>query len=249
MSELCRLQKTPLYFGSNEVLKEGDLSIKKGKTTCIIGPSGAGKSTLLRSLNRMNDLIAGFHHKGRILYNNEDIYGKGQSAEKLRRRVGMVFQKPCLFPGSILDNVVFGIRHIKDKKKEGFKVIAEESLRAVGLFDEVRHRLHAPAQTLSEGQSQRLAIARALAVGPDALLLDEPTSALDHRSAAAIEELIRELGKTMTIVMVTHRLEQARALAHYVVFVCDGRICEAGEARGIFNHAEKIETRCYIEPH
>ncbi len=247
MSELFRLEETSLYFGSEAVLKDADLTIKKGRTTCIIGPSGAGKSTLLRSLNRMNDLITGFHHKGRIFYNNRDIYGKGQSVEELRRGVGMVFQKPCLFPGSIFDNVVFGARHIREKKKEGLEVIAEESLQAVGLWSEVRHRLHSSALALSEGQAQRLAIARALAVGPDALLLDEPTSALDHRAAGKIEELIRELGEKMTIVMVTHRLEQARALAHYVVFVCEGRICEAGEAESIFNHAEKIETRCYIE--
>ncbi len=247
MSELFRLTKTSLYFGNTPVIHEANLTIKNGGITCIIGPSGAGKSTLLRSLNRMNDLIADFHHKGTIMYNNRDIYDKGLRLEGLRREVGLVFQKPCLFPGSIHDNVIFGIRHIREKKKEGFKVIAERTLKAVGLWDEVHNRLDSPAIGLSEGQAQRLAIARALAVGPKTLLLDEPTSSLDHRSARAIETLVKELGRTMTIVIVTHKLEQAKALADDVVFICEGKICEAGEAANIFSHPENIETRCYIE--
>ncbi len=246
MSDIFTLKKTSIFFGRKKVLEETDLSIKKGRITCIIGPSGAGKSTLIRSLNRMNDLTPGFHRTGSILFNGRDIYGRGLRAEELRKKVGMVFQKPCIFPGSIEENVIFGIRHIKQKKREGLKDIAEKSLKAVGLWDEVSGRLHGPALALSTGQAQRLAIARSLSVGPEVLLLDEPTSALDHRSSAAIEALVQELGQTMTIVMVTHRLEQARSLAHDVVFVCEGRICEAGEAKDIFNHPEKIETRCYV---
>lgn len=248
MKELFRLKNTSLYFGDNAVIKEAGLTIRKGRITCVIGPSGAGKSTLLRSLNRMNDLMTGFHHKGFILYNKRDIYAKELRPEVLRQRVGLVSQKPCLFPGSIHSNVIFGIRHIKEKKREGLNVIAERALRAVGLWDEVRGRLGSPALELSAGQAQRLAIARALAVGPEALLLDEPTSALDHRSARAIEKLVQELSGKMTVVMVTHRLEQAKTLADDLIFVCDGKICEAGEAETIFNHPENIETRCYIEP-
>jgi len=246
MSDIFTLKKVSLFFGAKKILDDTDLSIKKRRVTCVIGPSGAGKSTLLRSLNRMNDLTEGFHHSGTIFFNGSDIYARGLRAEQLRQKVGMVFQKSCLFPGSIEENVIFGIRHIKEKKREGFKNITERSLKAVALWNEVKDRLRESAITLSEGQSQRLAIARALAVGPDVLLLDEPTSALDHLSATAIEALVKKLGRTMTIIMVTHRLEQARSLADDVVFICGGRVCEAGEARAIFNHPENIETRCYV---
>ncbi len=246
MSDIFTLKKTRLFFKDKKILGTTDLSIKKGRITCIIGPSGAGKSTLLRSLNRMNDLTPGFRQSGEILFKGRDIYARSVKAEILRQKVGMVFQKPCLFPASIEDNVIFGIRHIKEKKIEGLQNITKKSLKAVGLWGEVSDRLRAPALELSVGQAQRLAMARAIAVGPEALLLDEPTSALDHLSARAIEDLVRELGRTMTIVMVTHRLEQARALADDVVFICDGRVCEAGEAGAVFNHPENIETRCYV---
>ncbi len=246
MSEMFTLKKTSLFFGDKKVLEETDLSIKKGRITCIIGPSGAGKSTLLRSLNRMNDLTPGFRQRGEILFKDKNIYSKGLRAEVLRQKVGMVFQKPCLFPASIENNVSFGIRHIKEKRREGFKDIVNASLKAVGLWDEVSERLKEPALELSVGQAQRLAIARALAVGPEVLLLDEPTSALDHHSATVIEALVRRLGKTMTIVLVTHRLEQAREVADDVVFICDGKVCEAGEAGAVFDHPENLETRCYV---
>jgi len=248
MSDLFTLKKTSLFFGKKKVLGETDLSIKKGRLTCLIGPSGAGKSTLLRSLNRMNDLTPNFRYKGEIQFKGKDIYNKRLRAEALRQKVGMVFQKPCIFPCSISDNVIFGIRHIKKKKREGFEHIVKSSLKAVGLWAEVRDRLRESALELSAGQAQRLAIARTLTVGPEALLLDEPTSALDHRSSAAIETLVRRLAKTMSIVMVTHRLEQARSLADDVIFICEGRVCEAAEAEVIFNHPENIETRCYIGP-
>jgi len=247
MKTLFRLKKTAIFFGGRPVLHETDLEIREGRVTCIIGPSGAGKTTLLRSLNRLNDHLPGFRLCGEILFRGKSIYDKGLSAEVLRQKVGLVFQKAVIFPGSIEENVVFGIRQMKEKRREGLAEIAERSLRAAGLWDEVKGRLGSDARTLSEGQKQRLAIARALAVGPEALLLDEPTSALDHRSARAIEDLVRVLGRKMSIVLVTHRLEQARALAHDVVFVCEGKVCEAGEANTFFEHPEKIETKCYVE--
>jgi len=246
MSDIFTLEKTSLSFGQKTVLDETDLHIREGRVTCVIGPSGAGKTTLLRSLNRLNDSMPGFRQSGRILFRGEDIYNGGMRAEDLRQRVGMVFQKPCMFPGSIEENVVFGIRQIREKRREGLGRIAERTLRAVGLWAEVRGRLNHEAGSLSEGQKQRLAIARALAVGPEALLLDEPTSSLDHRSTAGIEDLIRGLGKKMSVVLVTHRLEQARALTDDAVFICGGRVCESGEAGAIFENPENIETRCYV---
>ncbi len=246
MSDIFTLEKTSLSFGQKTVLEETDLHIREGRVTCVIGPSGAGKTTLLRALNRLNDSRPGFQRSGRILFRGRDIYNGGLPAEELRQRVGMVFQKPTMFPGSIEKNAVFGIRHIREKRREGLKVIAERVLEAAGLWEEVRSRLHEDASGLSEGQKQRRAIARALAVGPEALLLDEPTSSLDHRSAAAIENLVMGLGKEMSIVLVTHNLAQARRLADDVVFLCDGRVCEAGEAGVVLNNPEKIETRCYV---
>ncbi len=246
MSAIFSLRKTSIAFGNRCVLHETDLEIQEGRLTCIIGPSGAGKTTLLRSLNRLNDHLPGYHLGGEILFRGMDIYNRKMPSEDLRRKVGMVFQKPVIFPGSIERNVVFGIMHMRQRKKEGLDVIAERSLRAAGLWAEVRDRLSDEARNLSEGQRQRLAIARALAVGPEVLLLDEPTSALDHRSREAIEDLVRQLGKEMSIVLVTHNLAQARALADDVVFICDGRVCERGEAGAVFERPENMETRCYV---
>ncbi len=247
MSSIFSMKKVSVSLGERTVLHEIDLEIRKDRVTCVIGPSGAGKTTLLRSLNRLNDHLPGFRLHGEILFRGKNIHDRGLCPEVLRQKVGMVFQKPVIFPGSIEENVVFGIRHMREKREEGLKEIAERSLRAAGLWDEVKGRLGDEAGTLSEGQKQRLAIARALAVGPEALLLDEPTSALDHRSARAIEDLVQELGRKMSIVLVTHRLEQARALADDVVFICDGKVCETGEAETVFEHPEKIETKCYVE--
>ncbi|MFQ5681408.1 MAG: phosphate ABC transporter ATP-binding protein [Candidatus Omnitrophota bacterium] len=243
---IFRLDNVFLAYGRDVTIREINLSFRENRISCIIGPSGVGKSTLLRTLNRMNDIIAGFSLRGSVLFRGRDIYADGIRACDLRREVGMVFQQPCIFPGSIYDNVLFGLRRLPGAKKTEFPRAAEEALKSVSLWGEVKDRLKHCAAGLSQGQQQRLSIARALAVGPKVLLVDEPTSSLDHRSAKAIEELVCDLARKITVIMVTHKLDQARRIADDVVFVCGGRICEAGNAEAVFRSPQDIETKCYV---
>lgn len=246
MSAVVEFKNTSLYYGRGRILKGVDLAFDKNKVTCVIGPSGSGKSTMLRTINRMNDLIPDFHFTGEVLFNNKDIYGKGVPVHRLRQDIGMVFQKPCIFPGSIHDNVLFGVRHLGSKKKSDFPFIVEETLKSVSLWKEVKEKLQRPALELSEGQQQRLSIARALAVNPKVLLMDEPTSSLDHKSSEAVEELVRRLKSSLTIIMVTHKLEQAKKVADDVVFICEGVVCESGRAEKFFKEPRESTTRSYI---
>ena len=246
MSAVVELKNTSLYYGRGWILKGVNIAFEREKVTCVIGPSGSGKSTMLRTINRMNDLIADFHFTGTVLFENKDIYRRGVEVPRLRRDIGMVFQKPCIFPGSIHDNVLFGVRHLGSKKKSEFPFIVEETLKSVSLWREVRDKLQRPATELSEGQRQRLSIARALAVNPRVLLMDEPTSSLDHRSSEAFEELIGRLKSSLTIIMVTHKLEQAKKVADDVVFICEGVVCESGEAKKFFEEPQESMTKSYI---
>jgi phosphate transport system ATP-binding protein len=205
--------------GSRTILRGIDLKVPPRQVLGIIGPSGAGKTTLLRCLNRMVDL-SGLRVQGEVLYQGRNIYGPGVDVDALRARVGMVFQQPVVFPCSILENVVFGVRHLQRLPRRRFPEVAEEALREAALWAEVKDRLREPAQSLSVGQQQRLCLARTLAVGPEVLLMDEPTSALDARSAEAIETLVGRLKERHAVVLVTHNLGQARRLADWLACLC-----------------------------
>ena len=209
-----------LFYGSFQALKNVNLEIEPNKITAFIGPSGCGKSTLLKSLNRMNDLVEGCRIEGKILLDGQDIYAKSMDVNTLRKRVGMVFQKPNPFPMSIYDNVAYGPRTHGIHSKAKLDDIVEKSLRNAAIWDEVKDRLKKSALGMSGGQQQRLCIARALAVEPDVLLMDEPTSALDPISTSKIEELASELKSQYTIVMVTHNMQQAVRISDYTAFSC-----------------------------
>jgi phosphate transport system ATP-binding protein len=228
------------------ILRDINIGIEKNAITCIIGHSGGGKSTLVRSINRINDEIEGFKLKGLISLHGEDIYAPKTDVSEVRRKIGMVFQKPTVFPRSILENVLFGIQHYKKLTKEEAHEIAEANLKAVSLWNEVSNRLHEKASTLSIGQQQRLCIARTLAVKPEVILMDEPTSALDPESSAGIEKLILSLKKDYTIINVTHNLEQAKKIADNVLFLCQGKVIECAEKNTFFNSPSQPQTRDYI---
>jgi len=214
--------------------------------TCVVGPSGEGKSTLLRTLCRLNDRIEGFRVQGQVRVKGVEIYSGEDDVHGLRRRVGMVFQNPCVFPISILENAVFGYRHHFPGGKKEWNLAAERVLREVGLWEEVKDRLHKPAPTLSQGQRQRLAMARTLAVDPEILLMDEPTSALDPQSSAGIEDLIGSLKTRHAIVVVTHNLGQARRIADEVIFLNQGTVWESGGNPDFFLSPQKEETLRYL---
>jgi phosphate transport system ATP-binding protein len=216
MSPAIQIKNLTVTYGSLKVIDDFSCEVKENSVTAIIGPSGCGKSTLLRSLCRMNDRIAEFHLAGQVLIKGENIYHPDVDVYELRRRVGMIFQKPCVFPKSIFENVLFGVKHRIDKKD--YEPLVERVLTEVNLWKEVKDRLKNLATTLSVGQQQRLAIARTLAVGPEILLLDEPTSSLDPESAAAIESLIESLKTHHTILLVTHLHEQAEKVSDNLIF-------------------------------
>ena len=216
MSPAIQIKNLTITYGSMKVIDDFSCEVKENSVTAIIGPSGCGKSTLLRSLCRMNDRIAEFHLAGQVLMKGENIYHPDVDVYELRRRVGMIFQKPCVFPKSIFENVLFGVKHRIDKKD--YEPLVERVLTEVNLWKEVKDRLKNLATTLSVGQQQRLAIARTLAVGPEVLLLDEPTSSLDPESAAAIESLIESLKIHHTILLVTHLHEQAEKVSDNLIF-------------------------------
>ncbi|MDP8207921.1 MAG: phosphate ABC transporter ATP-binding protein PstB [Candidatus Electryonea clarkiae] len=240
------VENLDFFYGKNKVLHDISIDIPTRRVTALIGPSGCGKSTFLRTLNRMNDIIDGTRVTGNIRIDNKDIYDTGTDLVELRKKVGMVFQKSNPFPKSIFENVVYGpkIHGVRDKYK--LAEIAERSLRNSALWDEVKDRLHSNALGLSGGQQQRLCIARALAVGPEVLLMDEPASALDPRATAHIEELIGELKKEYTIVIVTHNMQQAARVSDFTAFFYLGELIEYGPTEGLFTKPKMKQTEEYI---
>ena len=234
-----------LYYGDFKALKGISLNIGKNEITAFIGPSGCGKSTLLKSLNRMNDLVEGCRITGEVLLEGQDIYGN-MDINQLRKRVGMVFQKPNPFPMSVYDNVAFGPRTHGIRSKVKLDDIVEKSLRDAAIWDELKDRLKKSALGLSGGQQQRLCIARALAVQPEVLLMDEPTSALDPISTSKIEDLVVELKKDYTIVMVTHNMQQAARISDKTAFFLLGEVIESGGTEQVFSMPANQKTEDYI---
>lgn len=235
-----------LFYGENHALKDINMDIKKNMVTALIGPSGCGKSTFLKSLNRMNDLVDNVKITGEIKLDNENIYDDGVDTTILRKKVGMVFQQPNPFPMSIYDNIAYGPRIHGIKNKSKLDEIVEESLRGAAIFDEVKDRLKKSALGLSGGQQQRLCIARALAVQPDVLLMDEPTSALDPISTLKVEELMEELKKKYTVVVVTHNMQQATRVSDETAFFLTGEVVEFDKTDTIFSNPKNKKTEDYI---
>jgi len=244
--KLIEAKNVNVYYGDNHVLKDITLSIKENTVTAFIGPSGCGKSTFLRTLNRMNDYIEGFRKKGKILIEEEDIYDRKVRVEELRRKVGMVFQKPNPFPKSIYENVAYGLKihGISDKREIDERV--EKSIKQSALWNEVKDKLHKPALSLSGGQQQRLCIARTLAVKPTIILMDEPASALDPLSTSKIEELIHELKEKYTIVIVTHNMQQAARVSDRTAFFYLGDLVEYEKTSDLFTNPKSKQTENYI---
>ena len=235
-----------LYYGENHALRDVSMDIYENKVTAFIGPSGCGKSTFLKTLNRMNDLVENVSITGSVMLDGEDIYEEHVDTTSLREQVGMVFQQPNPFPMSIYDNIAYGprVHGIRDKHK--LDQIVEESLKGAAIFDEVKDRLKKSALGLSGGQQQRICIARALAVRPSVLLMDEPTSALDPISTAKIEELMEELKKKYSIVVVTHNMQQALRVSDYTAFFLVGEMVEYGETKTLFSYPQDRRTEDYI---
>ncbi len=235
-----------LYYGNNHALKNINLDIYENQITAFIGPSGCGKSTYLKTLNRMNDLVPNVTINGKVLIDGEDIYDPKVDTTLLRKKVGMVFQQPNPFPMSIYDNIAYGPRIHGIKGKAELDAIVEKSLRGAALWDEVKDRLKHSALGLSGGQQQRLCIARALAVEPEILLMDEPTSALDPISTLKIEDLMGELKKNYTVVIVTHNMQQATRIADYTAFFLVGEVVEYAPTTDLFSHPREKKTEDYI---
>ena len=246
MADAFTVKDMELYYGSFHALKNVNLNIASGEITAFIGPSGCGKSTFLKSLNRMNDLVEGCRITGDIRLMGEDIYDKNMDVSVLRRRVGMVFQKPNPFPMSVYDNIAYGPRTHGVKKKAELDEIVEKSLRDAASWDELKDRLKKSALGLSGGQQQRLCIARALAVKPEVILMDEPTSALDPISTSKIEDLVMDIKKEYTIVMVTHNMQQAVRVSDTTVFFLLGEIIESGATGQMFSVPKDKRTEDYI---
>ena len=246
MADAFTVKDMELYYGGFHALKNVNLNIASGEITAFIGPSGCGKSTFLKSLNRMNDLVEGCRITGDIRLMGEDIYDRNMDVSVLRRRVGMVFQKPNPFPMSVYDNIAYGPRTRGIKKKAELDEIVEKSLRDAAIWDELKDRLKKSALGLSGGQQQRLCIARALAVKPEVILMDEPTSALDPISTSKIEDLVMDIKKEYTIVMVTHNMQQAVRVSDTTVFFLLGEIIESGATGQIFSVPKDKRTEDYI---
>jgi len=241
-----QVEKLNFYYGDTQVLYNINMLIPEKKVTALIGPSGCGKTTFLRTLNRMNDVIDGIKLDGKVLIDGEDIYNSHLNVVNLRKKVGMIFQKSNPFPKTIFDNVAYGVRihGIKDKKR--LLEIVESCLSKAALWNEVKDRLNENALSLSGGQQQRLCIARALAINPEILLMDEPASALDPKSTLKIEDLINELKKDYTIIIVTHNMQQAGRVSDYTGFFFEGRLIEFGKTEDIFTKPKEKETEDYI---
>ncbi|MDH5178619.1 MAG: phosphate ABC transporter ATP-binding protein PstB [Gammaproteobacteria bacterium] len=235
-----------LFYGEKQALKGVNIKLPEKRVSAFIGPSGCGKSTLLRCFNRMNDLVDTCRIAGSITLNGEDIYAKSVDVAELRRRVGMVFQKPNPFPKSIYENVAYGLRLQGVKNRRVLDEAVERSLNGAALWDEVKDRLHDSALGLSGGQQQRLVIARAIAIEPKVLLLDEPASALDPISTLKIEELIHELKDNYTIIIVTHNMQQAARVSDYTAFMYMGELIEFGDTDTIFTNPSEKQTEDYI---
>ena len=241
-----KVENLNLYYGENHALKDVNMDIQENAVTAFIGPSGCGKSTFLKTLNRMNDLVDGVRIDGKVLLDGEDIYEPGVDTTILRKKVGMVFQQPNPFPMSIYDNIAYGprVHGIRDKKR--LDQIVEESLRGAAIFDEVKDRLKKSAMGLSGGQQQRICIARALAVQPEVLLMDEPTSALDPISTSKIEDLMEDLKKKYTVIVVTHNMQQATRVSDQTAFFLVGEMVEFGDTKQIFSYPKDKRTEDYI---
>ncbi len=241
-----KVQELELFYGEKQALKDISMTIPEKRVTAFIGPSGCGKSTLLRCFNRMNDLITSVNIKGSITLHDEDIYEKSVNVAELRRRIGMVFQKPNPFPKSIYENVAYGLRIQGIKSRRVLDEAVERSLKQAALWDEVKDRLDDNAMGLSGGQQQRLVIARAIAIEPEVLLLDEPASALDPISTLKIEELIYELKTDYTIVIVTHNMQQAARVSDYTAYMYLGELIEFNDTSTIFTKPDEKMTEDYI---
>jgi phosphate transport system ATP-binding protein len=245
--EIClEVNKFNFYYGSNQALKDINLKIPKQRVTAFIGPSGCGKSTLLRCFNRMNDLIDGVRVEGQMTLHGEDIFDKSVNVSDLRRRIGMVFQKPNPFPKSIYENVAYGLRIQGIKNRHVLDEAVENSLKHAALWDEVKDRLEDNAMGLSGGQQQRLVIARDIAIEPEVLLLDEPASALDPISTLKIEELIYQLKTDYTIVIVTHNMQQAARVSDYTAYMYLGELIEFNDTADLFTNPKEKMTEDYI---
>ena len=240
------LNQVNFFYGNSQALFKIEIEIVQNQVTSFIGPSGCGKSTLLRCLNRLNDLVEGARLEGRMLLDGKDIYAPDVDISDLRKRVGMVFQKSNPFPKSIYENVAYGPRLHGIKNRGQLDQIVEEGLKGAGLWEEVKDRLHASALGLSGGQQQRLCIARALAVKPDVLLMDEPCSALDPVATAKIEELLFSLKKDLTVVIVTHNMQQAARVSDWTAFMYLGELVEFGLTKQLFTTPSKKQTEDYI---
>jgi phosphate transport system ATP-binding protein len=238
-----------LGFGEKVILSNVNVAVRRGAITALIGPTGSGKTTLLRTFNRMNDKVSGYRHSGDVLLDGQSIWRPGLEPMALRRKVGMLFQRPNPFPMSIVDNVVAGVKAHRMASKNGLKAIAQERLTEVGLWDAVSDRLKDSPFRLSGGQQQLLCLARALAIGPEVLLLDEPTSSLDPGATESIEGLIKDLTPAITVVIVTHNLAQASRVADRTMFLNRGRLVEHGDTRQVFDHPAEEETAHYVRGH
>jgi phosphate transport system ATP-binding protein len=245
-SSLIEVQNLNLFYGASKALKNISVTLGEKVVTAFIGPSGCGKSTLLRCFNRMNDLIDSVRIEGAVKIGGHDIYHRNVDVIELRKRVGMVFQKSNPFPKSIYENVAYGLRLHGIKGKTDLDSIVEQSLRGAALWDEVKDRLHSSALGLSGGQQQRLCIARAIAIKPEIILMDEPASALDPLATARIEELILELKKDFTIVIVTHNMQQAARISDYTAFFYIGELVEYDTTAKIFTNPAKRQTEDYV---
>ena len=234
------------YYGSTQALKNINISMDQNTVTAFIGPSGCGKSTLLRLFNRMNDLVAGSRAEGKVMINGTDIYGPKVNVEQLREQVGMVFQKPNPFPKSIFDNVAYGLRVNGGKSKTEIEEKVQQSLVHAALWEEIKDKLNKSALELSGGQQQRLCIARALAVSPSILLMDEPASALDPISTSKIEELVSILKSSLTIVIVTHSMQQAKRVSDKTAFFYLGELVEYDSTENIFERPKQERTQNYV---
>jgi len=241
-----QVENLNLFYGEHQALIQVNLPIEKNKVTALIGPSGCGKSTFLRTLNRMNDLIPNCKVEGTICYRGENIYDKTTDVIDLRRKVGMVFQKPNPFPMSIFDNVAYGPRCQGVKEKNTLNQIVKQALIDAALYEEVKDRLKENALSLSGGQQQRLCIARAIAMSPEVILMDEPTSALDPIATSKIEDLIIELKKQYSIVIVTHNMQQALRISDKTAFFLLGELVEFGDTETLFTHPKHPKTEAYI---
>ena len=246
-NSVIQIRGLSVAYGSQQVIQDVSVDIPARQITAIIGPSGCGKTTLLRSISRLIELVEGVHVWGQVIFDDQNIYSPHVDVTEIRKRIGLLAQRPFPLPMSIYENVAYGPRVHGTRKREALDGIVEKQLRVAGLWDEVKDRLHAPASALSVGQQQRLCLARGLAVEPEVLLCDEVTSALDPISAQRIEGRLLELKTDYTIVLVTHVLRQARRLADYVVFMYLGELIEHGPASQVFRDPQEAKTRAYLE--